>query len=313
MRHYDKFKEYIWLVKAISQSHRGLSLKEINQQWVLTDMSGGLPMTRNTFMRHKAAIETMFGLYIDCDPHSGYRYRIGNEHVLQEDSVQNWLLQTISVSSLISESLSLQQRILLEHVVTDSHLLQQLITAMRQGRMVALSYHPYQADSHRHHTVAPYCLKLCRQRWYLLGRFAAGGFAVFALDRIARLELLKDGFSIDPYFDADDYFTECYGVVTGDGTPPQRIVLRAYGREQWAMRDLPLHHTQRLLAHDDDHTDFELTLRPTSDFKAHLLSRGRWLRVLSPLWLADDIRRQHLEAVEATDTPAAPDPPVAAK
>jgi hypothetical protein len=64
------------------------------------------------------------------------------------------------------------------------------------------------------------------------------------------------------------------------------------------MRDLPLHHTQRLLAETDDHTDFELTLRPTDDLKAHLLSRGRWLKVLSPQWLTDEIRRLHLEAAE---------------
>ena len=86
--------------------------------------------------------------------------------------------------------------------------------------------------------------------------------------------------------------------MTGDGLQPQRIVVRAYGREQYAMRDLPLHHTQRLLVEADDHTDFELTLRPTDDLKAHLLSRGRWLKVVSPQSLADEIRQLHLEAAE---------------
>jgi hypothetical protein len=62
------------------------------------------------------------------------------------------------------------------------------------------------------------------------------------------------------------------------------------------MQDRPLHHTQQLIAEGDDYCDFELVLRPTSDFKSHVLGRGRWLRVLSPGWLAADIRQQHLEA-----------------
>ena len=299
MKHYDKFKEYIWLVNTISHSRHGLTLAELNDEWVKTEMSGGVPMHRNTFQRHKDAIEQMFGLFIECDTHNQCRYYIGNEHVLHSDSLQNWLLQTMTVSNLISESLNMQDRILLEHVATDGRRLQQLIGAMRSSRKIRLQYRPYQAQAARNYTIAPCCLKLCRQRWYLLGGYDNGRYAVFALDRMEKVSLTDDHFTLDPWFDAGDFFSECYGVVVGDGSQAERIVLRAFGREQYAMRDLPLHHTQRLLAEGDGHTDFELTLRPTSDLKAHLLSRGRWLKVLSPEWLADEIRRLHLEAAVA--------------
>lgn len=39
--------------------------------------------------------------------------------------------------------------------------------------------------------------------------------------------------------------------------------------------------------------DFELNLRPTTDFKGQLLSRGVWLKVLEPQWLANEIRQWH--------------------
>jgi len=298
MKKYDIFRAYIWLVDTIRRAPNGITLAELNERWVDTDMSGGQPMLRNTFLRHKAAIEQMFGLYIECDLHNDYRYYIGNEHVLHGDSVQNWLLQTLTVSNVVSESMNMQERILIESVNCDSEVLQQLVEAMRQCRAVYIEYQPYQAAEVHCYTMEPYCLKLSRQRWYLLARRTDGQMRVLALDRIKRLKTTKRRFTIDPYFDAADYFSECFGVVTGDGTPPQRIVVRAYGREQFAMRDLPLHHTQRLLAETDDHTDFELTLRPTDDLKAHLLSRGRWLKVLSPQWLTDEIRRLHLEAAE---------------
>ena len=120
----EKFKEYIWLVNTISK--KPLTLEEINELWVDTEMSGGVPMARNTFLRHKAAVEDMFGLYIECDRKNGFRYYIGNEYVLQENSVQNWLLSTLTVSNLISESIGLQERVLLENVYTDAKMLGQV-------------------------------------------------------------------------------------------------------------------------------------------------------------------------------------------
>ena len=299
MKQPERFREYIWLVNTISRSRNGLTLSELNERWVQTDMSGGLPMARNTFLRHKQAVEEMFGLYIECDAHNQYRYYIGNEHVLHENSVQNWLLRTLTVGNLLSESLSMQQRILLENVGTESQLLEQLIEAMRSGRAVELAYQAYQQTEEHSYTVEPYCMKLFHQRWYLLARLGGNkGFRVFALDRMRRLSITKRHFDVDPYFDAEDYFSESYGVMLGDKTPLCQIVLRAFGREQYAMQDLPLHHTQHIVDQTDDHTDFELTLRPTADFIAHLLSRGRWLKVVRPQTLDAEVRRQHLEAAE---------------
>jgi len=298
----EKFKEYIWLVNTISRHPEGMTLEEINREWVMTGMSGGQPLARTTFQRHKNAIEEMFGLFIECDAHRQYRYYIGNEYVLHENSVQNWLLSTLTVGNLLTESLGLQQRILLEHVATDSRLLEPLIQGMRSSRLVWLHYHPYQADSMHHYAVAPYCLKLFRMRWYLLGRRRDGELRVYALDRIRRVELTAERFEMDPYFDAEDYFSECYGVVAGDGTQAVRIRLRARGREQYALRDLPLHHTQRLVVEGDGYTDFELVVRPTADLKAQLLSRGRWLQVLQPAALAAEIRQLHQEAADMYGT-----------
>jgi len=36
------FREYVWLVNTIARADR-ISLVEINEQWVKTEISGGLP------------------------------------------------------------------------------------------------------------------------------------------------------------------------------------------------------------------------------------------------------------------------------
>ena len=117
------FKEYIWLVRTIYRARR-ISLVELNERWVETDMSGGVEMARTTFNRHKDAIQDIFGIYIECDRRDGYRYYIGNPEVLEDDSVQNWMLSTLSLSNVISESLSLKERIMADQVLVDEQLLE---------------------------------------------------------------------------------------------------------------------------------------------------------------------------------------------
>ncbi len=282
------FREYIWLVNTIRKAGR-ISLADINEKWEATDMSGGVPFARTTFNRHKDAIEDIFGIYIDCDRKNGYKYFIGNEEVLREDSVQNWMLSTLSVNNMISESLSLQDRILLENIPSDGAHLHKVIDAMKQGCLVELHYKRYSSVEAKVSVVAPYCIKLFRRRWYLLARYEGGGFAILSFDRIGKVDILKEHFEVEKDFDAAEFFQECFGVVIGDGSRAERVVLRAYGKEKFYLRDLPLHHSQKELEETMDHADFGYFLRPTDDFKAHILSRGEWLTVVSPQWLADDI------------------------
>ena len=91
------FNEYIWLVSAIRRAGK-ITFSELNAQWITTDMSGGLPMARSTFNRHRDAILDMFGIIIDCDKKDGYHYHIGNAEVPTEDILQNWMLSTLSAT-----------------------------------------------------------------------------------------------------------------------------------------------------------------------------------------------------------------------
>ncbi len=282
------FKEYIWLVNTIHKSG-SISLTEINEKWVTTEMSGGVPMARTTFNRHKDAIQDIFGIYIECNRKDNYRYYIGNEEVLQEESVQNWMLSTLSVSNLISESLSLQHRILLEHIPSDGSGLRTVIQAMKQSNRVEIFYKRYSAAEGKRFTVEPYCIKLFRRRWYMLAKFPNEGFAMFSFDRIYEVNVLTEKFTIDADFDATHFFDECFGVVIGDNSKAERIVLRAYGLEKYYLRDLPLHLSQKEIKETEEYTDFEYLLRPTEDFKGYILSRGQWLKVVHPQWLAVNI------------------------
>ena len=169
---------------------------------------------------------------------------------------------------------------------------------MREGRKMIMKYQKYSSVTAKSYLAEPYCVKLFKRRWYVLtkiGRPTENGkmessMSVFSLDRILDVQLTHEKFAIDPDFNAELYFAESFGIMVDTNIQPERVVLRAYGMERYYLRDLPLHPSQREIATTDESTDFEFRIRPTSDFKAHILSRGEWLQVISPEWLVSDIQ-----------------------
>lgn len=260
-------------------------------------MSGGVEMARSTFNRHKDAIEDIFGIYLECDRKAGYKYYIGNREALEEDSIQNWMLSTMSVNNIISENKSLHDRILLESIPSADETLQHLITAMRKSLRVSILYKKYKDETAKEAVIEPYCVKLFRRRWYVLGYLPlTKEYRVYSLDRIHAIKHTSQKFKVADGFYADDFFKECFGIVQGDGTKAEKVVLRAYGTERKYLRDLPLHSSQKEVASTAEYADFEYFLRPTRDFIAHLLSRGVMVKVLQPSHLADEIKKEHSAA-----------------
>lgn len=297
MKTYDKFKEYIWLVNTIRRSGR-ISFADINQKWLESELSEGVALSRSTFNRHKIAIEEMFGIIIDCDVKDYFRYYIANPEVLREVSVQNWMLSTLSVNNVVSESLSLQDRILMESAPVEGDLLKNVIEAMHKNVKVEIKHRRYGSDTIREFTIAPYCLKLFKHRWYVLGQLhreateehpAQDRLILFSFDRILSLRITDEKFTIDPDFNAEEFFSDSYGVLVNTDERPQRIVLRAYGVQRYYLRDLPIHHSQKICGEGDDWQDFEYRMRPTSDLVSYIMSCGQSLRVVEPQSLANEV------------------------
>ena len=151
------FKEYIWLVNTIRKAGK-ISFAELQKKWLETEMSEGVELARATFIRHKDAIEDIFGIYIECERRNGYTYYIGNEDVLAEESVQNWMLSTLSVSNDVGESLSLQDRILLESIPSEYGRLGEMTEAMKKRVCLRMTYKKYGNAEPKVVTLEPYCI-----------------------------------------------------------------------------------------------------------------------------------------------------------
>lgn len=300
MKTYVLFQQYIWLVNTIHK-YRKLTLDEINQHWLDTDMSEGLPIARSTFNRHRDAILDMFGVIIECDKKDGFRYYIYNADVLEEESIQNWMLSTLSVNSILSESKGVYDRILLEKIPSDGDNLYKFIEAMKCSVRVKVDYRKYGSKEIKSTIILePYLVKLFNKRWYALVKSSKPNSDLFTLafDRILSLEITNEKFCYDKDFDSATWFRDCYGIVNDTNVKVEKVIVRAFGREANYLRDLPFHHSQKEILKEDDYSDFELILRPTADFWTPLMSRGAAIKILQPQWLADEIKRLHLEAAK---------------
>jgi len=282
------FKEYIWLVNTIYQTGK-ISFAKINEKWLRTEMSGGIEISRTTFNRHKDAIETIFGIIIECDKKDGFKYFIANKSVLREDTIQNWMLSSMTVHTAVQEGVSLQKRILLEEIPSGYKYLQPILDAMKSNHCISFTYQKYNdAETKTHLDEAPYCLKLYKQRWYLLTKVRQQ-FWTFSLDRIKSLEISEEAFQPDKEFDAEEFFHNYFGVFRDDKTPPQKVVIRATKEERPYLRDLPLHHSQKEISTTADYSDFSYFLSPSDDFIGEILRKKNRLWVISPLELREKV------------------------
>lgn len=298
MRHKDLFKTYIWLIETI---HRfgSLTLSDIRDLWLNSAISDGVPLSRTTFNRHRDEIEDIFGIRIICSRKKGNLYMIENADSLDNHSVENWMANTISINNIIAENRSVSDRILLEAIPSEGETLQTAIEAMKEGHKFEFDYKKYYSPESKHYSIEPYCVKLYHRRWYLLGRYSHDkDFRLFAFDRISNAHKSSDKFKIDKTFNVSDYFNECFGVVLNTSVPVQKVIVRAYINERYYLRDLPLHPSQRLVGEGDGYFDYEVTLRPTEDFLGYLLSRSNFVKIISPVSLANQLKEMALSIVK---------------
>lgn len=289
MRSSSIFKEYVWLLSLIKRNGK-ISFADISHRWEHSSLNEtGLPMSRTTFNRHRLAIEEIFDVVTVCDKSDGYKYHIKSNSPLEDSSIVNWMCDSLSMGTMMSDFKSLSNRIALEPVPTADHRLRMLLEAMSANRAVDVIYHRIASEQKRYE-LWPFAVKLFKQRWYLLA--SAGENLppqIFSLERIDDISMTDKAIEIPEDFDVNQYFEDNFGVMTARDIEVENVIIRVFGRDQFYLEELPMHHSQEMIRRTDIYTDYQLTLRPSPDLAAAILSRGGWVQVLAPEWFAQDL------------------------
>ena len=284
------FKSYIWLLGTL-QSHGHLTLKELQSLWMKSSVNDeGKPLAPRTLFNHIESIADMFGIDIECD-RSDNTYHIVNEDVIGSGDVRQWMLEALSLNSLLNESAGMKDRIIFENVPSSQKHLTTVIQAIRDEKVLEAVYKSYRKSEAKTFTLEPWCLREFKRRWYLFARKADDkGPHMFALDRFLSMAIGSAKFTVPEEFNAHEFFAGVYGVRVYPDMKPVTVVIRTDAMQANYFRSLPLHPSQEEVEYGEDYAVFRYFLTPDYDFKQDLLSFGTRVEILEPASLRKEFK-----------------------
>lgn len=288
----ELLQKYTWLIQTfIRVGEKGLSLDELTSKW---ENRWDSCYPRSTFNSHRAIIEEIFGIKIDCNRSTNRYYIAGGKDVMDQDSATGWLIDTFTVNNLLMQSKDrLSGRVSVEEVPSGHGYLTTVMNAMQDNMVLSISYQKYSSESPTEFTVHPYAVKEVARRWYLVAYCEQrGGMRVYGMDRIKNMSETGKQFTMPMHFDVDELFATSYGVYLNEGERSQDVVFKAYGLEARFLIDLPLHASQKVIARDEDSTTFSIRVCLNQSLVMDLLARGSRIEVLSPESLREEIKNE---------------------
>ena len=290
---------YIWEISELSRSRHGLTLSELNDRWEDCSLYDGKEIIRKTWYSHREQIASQFGIIIECDKRTNCYYIAYRDEIGKSD-IQNWLLNSFAVGNMLMQGKDLKGRILYEQIPSGYDYLTDIIEAMRENKIISVTYQSYWKDEPTTFELMPYALKVFKQRWYLVGgnvAFDNKGIRVYGLDRFLGVEIMQKKFKIPKGFSADELFEPYYGVSLIGGEV-QRVRIKVYDNQAKYFRSLKIHDSQEEIETTQDYSIFEYHIKPTFEFEQELLSHGESVEVLEPNDLREMIKSTLQSALE---------------
>jgi len=203
----------------------------------------------------------------------------------QFETAINRLIEGYRVSKLIGKSE--KQLIQVEEPVTTggNEWLEMILQAIVSQTTLEFEYAKFGAPV-KQHLLSPYLIKEYRNRWYVVGfSDAPRKVLILALDRIKGIRKSKSPFSLDPSFQAADYFQYSFGITHTAAATPEKIVVTFDKEQAPYILAQPLHHSQVVLSESAKGVTVQLTVYVTAELIMSLLSYGAGVAVKEPLAL----------------------------
>jgi len=287
------YRDYLWLINTIYMAGR-ITLSEIDEKWRHSAYNEDHSNTygRRRFIRHKDDILCQFGIEIECERGAICYYYIANTDEIESDYMKKWLLNSFAIQDILHESKALRERIIFEDIPSGHRYLTAILDAMQQNVKLEMTYQGYTRPEPHTFLFSPYCLKVFKQRWYVVGQTNIYPKPrIYSLDRICALALTNEPFLFPKDFHANDYFSGYYGPIRNEQIKPQQVSIRVQPLTANYLRSLPLHHSQKELECTDQYSIFAYYLAPTFDFIQELRTHGSALELLQPAWLRKEFKK----------------------
>lgn len=285
------FQRLIWLADTIYSAKR-ITLEEIDSKWSKSSYNDGESRygARN-LSRHKDTIHELFGIEIKCDRATNEYYVANDVSGKSASGMRGWIINTFALNNLTNISAGMRERVIFEEIPEGGRYLSTIVNAMKEGRRLVMSYQGFKRSEPHTFLLDPYCLKVFKQRWYLVGKPEDHPEEkeprVYALDRVKDLAVTDKSFHLPAAFKAEQFFENQFGVDRSK-TKAEKIRVKVADWDANFLLSLPLHESQRVIEKNEKYTVFEYKLAPTYDFIMELRKYGTKLEVLAPQSLRDE-------------------------
>jgi hypothetical protein len=108
------------------------------------------------------------------------------------------------------------------------------------------------------------------------------------------LEITSNKFNKNSKVNIEDLFQHSFGIITGDGQPPVKIVLSFDAFQGKYIKSLPLHISQKVLIDNEDELRISLELHLTHDLLMEIRSFGEDVQVIEP----DLLKKQIIDSLQ---------------
>ena len=285
------FNCYIWLLNTIARGP--ISRAAIDEKWAHSSVNEYKQdyLPESNFHRWKSTVEMLFDVHIKCNAYNEYYIEEASD--LRGADLRLRLLNLMSMDSLLKDSKELSDQILFEPIPSGEKFLAPIIEALRDKTAIEMTYQGFTKDYPATFIVEPYCLKMFKQRWYVLVYAPdIDKMRVYGLDRIHAIEPTKKKYQLPDDFDAEAYFKDAYGVtVLDEQQQPQKIVISISDDQAHYLRTLPLHPSQKEIEPINGYPAFSFYLYPADEFLRELYAYGSNLEVHEPKWLREDFAK----------------------
>lgn len=172
-----------------------------------------------------------------------------------------------------------------------------LIDATLHQRQARLQYYSLKSRRSKSYTVDPYRVVYHHGGLYLYARVAEyGEVRTFAVERMARVEVLDQGFEIPKGFDASAYARGAFGITGGE---PESVELHFDARSADYVRERVWHESQSLEERPDGSVTLRLSVATGPELQAWIKGFLPHVRVVAPRTLRDAIARD-VKAAQAS-------------
>ena len=298
-RNFEMFERYNFIIEQLEKAD--WTATELSENFEktkkdLTDNDKSVGKSAKTFKRDIADLGNL-SIKINYNEKT---YKFSLDKQAKDVEKRIFFLKQLSFFSDVTRNKESTEYIDFErsNMVNDKYR-EEILKACQTKNILKLRYESHWHNATFDYEVAPYMLKLFRNRWYLIGKITksfddsmmenknVGKINRFSLERI-RMETTEQHFEADKSFDPKTFYEDSFGIMESlSGNEAQEVELLFEPIQGRYVKNLPLHHSQTASKNEDETVLVSLKIHITYDFVQEILYFGETVKVLAPQILKD--------------------------